>query len=999
MSKVKRLSLFGICVVLISNLMILALGGAIISPQKAHAIGVNAPNAPQPGQEVGYWVGRHQIVLFNNTVAFAEGTEYATTTLTNVRYFDSSRDYSGDYDEDLNGGISMRKGRSVEVYKGTENSSCTLTVNFPYTAAIAPANGTLSSQCPNTDKSVKLEKLSNGIIDGFYSETNNNEQIDMPIIVEDLSGCGFNGGSDRVGGDNSDGYKNDVSFNKEDGSSGNGHSYNYKKSQSNAGIDILGSQSGDGPFRARQFAWCGDDNSGRSDYGDEPGTTYSGDDGRDIYISKTSFDDTYTEISEDIAEFLTQKQQQGEFFDFFVGAKLDGARFCYASSFDTFLSDGAIKQLAVDTLIGPIPGPFFECLHDFFADDPDFNRIDNLRARIDGQPPNPSSGDDNDCGGDIPIISDLACNLVKWTFDTIFELFTSVIDFFSNPPAILTDQGTGDQLTKIWAVLRNLANIIFILAFLLVVFQYITNYNVVDAYFIKKFIPRLVIAVVLVQASGWITKELMFFFDDLGSSIQAILFSAADLTRENGFEIGGGAATVAAFAGPALIGILLPIGLIMLIVLIITIIVLAVRYVAIIVLAIFAPLAFACLAIPQLEGTFKKWLKTYVTLLAMYPIIMMFFSASSIVSSVLNDGGTLLQILALIVQFMPFIVLPFTFKMAGGIMGTISGKLTDLSKKGAKAGWNASGTKADLDKYKGMRKQAKDAKSDERVANRLKDMKSGDTRRSRLAKRGLLRGMDDSSVDRYAGGFADKVEKRKQEEAAGQAATVSKNAVDEVRTNGVFRDARGVRHLNERDASLASLRDQAVSRARANDYVGADAAMTQLLNEGGDTPYAGEVRDSLGAGSAEWDALRTASYTPLAAVRADLAAGPGKTGWDVASTVEKQAGQKKEFWEGAVKDDTLKAMSTISGVESAGGSSASRLTMSSTEAAGHAANEINGGTVNLGEGHLDHLYATHTALESRVKQLQGGPVTPATTASIASAQRAITAIEAEIVRR
>lgn len=536
------------------------------------------------------------------------------------------------------------------------------------------------------------------------------------------------------------------------------------------------------------------------------------------------------------ADYQTAEAQKGMFRDLFETSQYAAeakriATFCWAQAYGPISGFDAISvggksalETVIDTLVIGQSGPFYECMYDGFTTDENtsqglkdlFAQISSVKSPSNTRAPTPQV-DGGDCGGGIPIISDLACYLVKWAFNVIYEIFTGVIDSMTNPPDVLNDQG--GMMDQIWASLRNIANVFFLIAFLLVIFQYITNVNVADAYFVKKFIPRLIIAVVLVQASGWIAREMLYFFDDLGQSIQPILFSAADIPADNSFQIGGGAATVAAFASPALIGMLAVFAIVFLVLLLIAIAVLTLRYVAILILAILAPVVFGMLAIPQLEGTFKKWLKTYVTLLAMYPIIMAILASSTVVAKALSSGGLYLQLMALTVQFVPFVILPFTFKMAGGMMGKLSGALTSLAKKGAKGAWNNSGTKAGLDRFKGMRKQSKDAKADEKVSKRLNKYRNpdgGDNRFARtgrrLGRRSLMRGMDDAAVDRYASGFEDSVKKRKTEEAEhALAAKLSKTT--------------------DRDSAVRLLNGEYADAMRSGDIYGASAAYKGLVDQ------------------------------------------------------------------------------------------------------------------------------------------------------------------------
>ncbi len=822
MKQLRRIFLFTNILVLIIGISSSIFIGGIIDSTKVSAVSMTDPDAPKLNEEVGWWISRSEIMLFNNTTTKASDAH--GTIFRNKRVGNGDGSYpSGGYSSSsrINGAISM-SASSIEVYQSTDLSSCELTVTF---AAFnrAPSSGTLSSSCPNTTKSVKLKKNEKGIIDAHYATRGSNNGITMALAVQHLSGCGNSTGGTRIGGDNSDGYSRNVTFKEDDGESANGQSYDYKADNAKAGssdhmgISISGSRSAR-PIIAKQFTWCPDDNKGRADYGAIPGGDWSGGaDDRAVYVSVIPLKDEQDEADREITGFHTAKLKVAEFIKFFENpTNAKKANDCYILSFNVgSISDTTAVDIAIKTLTEPRTGPYSECLYRIFEDSTEFDRIDGLQAEGATRPPDPVGGSGDDCGGTIPIISDLVCGLTKWLFNTIFEIFTGVIEWMAQPPDMFAEQNS--TLEQSMKNLRNVANILFVFAFLMVVFQYLTNVNVVDAYFIKKFIPRLVIAVILVQASFWITSELNYFFYDLGRSIQSIIFAGQE---PGSLQMGDGAATVALFLGPNIIGILLVLGLVMLVVLLITLIILAIRYVLIIVLAIFAPIAFACLAIPQLEGITKKWFKMYVQLLMMYPIMMLFIAASSIIGGVFAGGGTMMQIMGLVVQILPFIILPFTFKFAGGIMGGISAKLmnkgTSMAKGKGKEAYGNSQFGMERAKQKEFKKGIKSDRAGNAAAEKFtKKMQSPMSKYGKMRTYGA--GASDQEISKYQGIFSDKEEKRKSDEAS--AALASK--------------LRGTptRPINDRADAVSLLNDEYHSAMGRGDVHTANAAYAGLVKQ------------------------------------------------------------------------------------------------------------------------------------------------------------------------
>lgn len=546
------------------------------------------------------------------------------------------------------------------------NDCQTLTVNFSGNNA-TPSTGTLKDCKSQLASTVRLVNQKNAFIDGYsYGGSKSDETVFMPRYISGVDGCGT---PSRTGK-----YASDGRFEK----SGGGE---YKLNGSNSDTVIKDYKAGSGYFgTAKQQR---DSVYAVGPVKENCSLSYAGDgtdSGRTIYLVKGYTRDEVKEaIRSKIDNFQSKrgrKERLTKYFNDSATGRTALAK-CQAGAEVSGSRDALINTL-VDVGNNAGTNAFVDCMlrelesDSAFQQALDYQYSGNFNEDL-------SLGDDADCGaGGIPIITDLMCGLIKWMFNTIFDIFTGVIAWLATPPDMFKQQNS--TLEQSMTNLRNVANVLFVIAFLMVVLQYLTNLNVADAYFIKKFIPRLVIAVVLVQASFWITAELNYFFHDLGSSVQSIVFFGQN---PGDLQIGNGAATIALFAAnPGVMGMLLLVGLIMLIVLLITLIILSIRYVLIIVLAIFAPLAFAAMAIPQLEGMTKKWFKMYVQLLMMYPIIMFFIAASSIVGGVFSGGGGILQLMGLVVQILPFIILPFTFKFAGGVMAGVTAKVLSAPKKG-----------------------------------------------------------------------------------------------------------------------------------------------------------------------------------------------------------------------------------------------------------------------------------------------------------------------------
>ncbi len=681
--KTRLPSLFFLAI-FVASLFISTLSSAILA-RPVHALanpsdysGLTLPDPGNSSQEYGVWLNRTAIFLVGAVVKPAGGTEPDTTFLGPGIPQKAKQDDIYGPNKDI-------------IYKSEKNPSRTITVRFPSYSS-GPATG-IFTYGGGSKITVKLLRPENAKIDGyFYKDSTNNDKqtVFMPHYIGGIDGCG----TGVTDGTNAAKYEAQGSFTDGDGNGDygvdnpqNGHDKARVKKVKNVdkynttAVQYTSAKCDGvlGTGKLAQKCTMGIDNIDR------------GESSRTVYLVNTTFDSAKKSLGTVIDEFRQSKariEKLTTYFNTSTNGK-NAITTCKdkagGGSWNSMSLAQIINMIATNP---PASNPFLVCMYKELEDDADFIEAATYQVENEWNTDLLDERGGSSCSGTIPIIGDLICFLVRWMFDVINSIFTAVISFFAQPPDVFTSK-VNTQFDDIIAGLRNVANIIFVLAFLMVVLQYLTNINVADAYFIKKFIPRLVVAVVLVQASGFIVKEMNSFFYDLGISIQSILFFGSGLTSGGTTSgVADGITTILAFGGgPAIVGFLLLIGLVMLIVLLITIIVLAIRYVAILLLAILAPLAFACFAIPQLEGLTKKWLKSYVQLLMMYPIIMMVLASSVIIGQTMNSGNIIMQLMGLIVQFIPYLILPFTFKFAGGMMGTIGAKVTSAAMRAPKKGY------------------------------------------------------------------------------------------------------------------------------------------------------------------------------------------------------------------------------------------------------------------------------------------------------------------------
>lgn len=216
-------------------------------------------------------------------------------------------------------------------------------------------------------------------------------------------------------------------------------------------------------------------------------------------------------------------------------------------------------------------------------------------------------------------------------------------------------------------------------------------------YTIKKMIPRLIIAAILVNASFYIAALAVDISNLLGYNL-AKFFEAIQVAQggagNNAFQGGWETVIGAILAGAgvvALIAVIIMAPTVLLAVAMVAIILVA-RKALILLLVVIAPIAFVAYLLPNTEDWFKKWYKAFVALLMVFPIISVVFGASKMASDILlgiaadtgggdTDTQNMLYVVALGVAAVPLFAVPTLLKGSLAAAGSIGTKLSNLSDK------------------------------------------------------------------------------------------------------------------------------------------------------------------------------------------------------------------------------------------------------------------------------------------------------------------------------
>lgn len=446
----------------------------------------------------------------------------------------------------------------------------------------------------------------------------------------------------------------------------------------------------------------------------------------------------------------------------------------------------------------------------------------------------------------------IVCGIINFIIDVVEFIQNKIIIPFLevSPLQVEDDSGETTAQFEIWRNVRTLANVLLVPIFLILIFAQAFSLNI-EAYTIKKALPKLAIAAVLIQFSFYIVALMVDVTNIVGNGIGQLL--TAPLRNENvGFNFGSsgtggfvffsglsvaGIATVVgvttAIAGGAfftLIGILLAVLLVFL--------TLIFRQILIVALGLFAPVAFVAWILPGTDKLAKTWWNLLSRALMMYPLIVILFAAGSIVATIASttvagDGsseteealGTIIGLAAIIG---PLAMIPLTFKLAGAALAGIG---------------------ALLQKGRGLAMGGRDGKGG------ISRLRERDARRRREAKGGELfdksgrfqplRRFGNKAIQAGTNPFAYIRPTRKgRQTSRAQAATgmvgASNEAAKQLQEDG-FTDVDALRHLVQNGGGKRSIERGAADFRRRGMFNAAD----QLEQFGG--KYAGSVEHRAGA--------------------------------------------------------------------------------------------------------------------------------------------------------
>lgn len=279
-----------------------------------------------------------------------------------------------------------------------------------------------------------------------------------------------------------------------------------------------------------------------------------------------------------------------------------------------------------------------------------------------------------------------------------------------------------------------------------------------DAYAVRKAIPRIVLAVIGINLSIYLCVAANDIATIVGRGLNQLLVTPfIDQNSFKGIQIesnvennilgvlGVGGALGGAFVAVvgsigavgasalAVLGFMLPLIITVALIALAVLFTLVIRQGLLVFLIVVSPVAIACYVLPGTEKYFKQWLDLFTRTLMVYPIIAVIFAMSNVLGAILLSSaaggsgaavmtasmvdnfdrfaqtsdaiGTVQIIAAILVLYAPLVLIPFSFKLAGGAMSAVmnaaSGRAANLA---GRAGQAVQKTRQDPNSYLGSRR-------------------------------------------------------------------------------------------------------------------------------------------------------------------------------------------------------------------------------------------------------------------------------------------------------
>lgn len=352
----------------------------------------------------------------------------------------------------------------------------------------------------------------------------------------------------------------------------------------------------------------------------------------------------------------------------------------------------------------------------------------------------------------------IVCPVVNFLAGITDAIYGIVENFLKIDVKTISADPNASGSYQAWTIMRNIANVMLVIAFIFIIYSQLTGMGVSN-YGIKKTLPRLIVAALLINLSFFVCQIAVDISNILGGSLKSFLANLPVFTDTSGgnwaqdtlakgnfftnaaLGILAGQATIGLVAGAAVavyflgIGIFIPIVVAAVIAILITFFILLARQMLVIILVVVAPVAFAAMLLPNTERWFKWWQKAFVGILVIYPLIALLFGGSQLAANILvqtKPGDLGWQLAGAAVAILPLFFTPALLKGSLNAIPAIGGLAQKLQSRAVNGGRKLTGEGM---KRLGERAAAGNSRFASRVSGAIHGNGRGGRRRQAAAQR------------------------------------------------------------------------------------------------------------------------------------------------------------------------------------------------------------------------------------------------------------------------
>lgn len=288
----------------------------------------------------------------------------------------------------------------------------------------------------------------------------------------------------------------------------------------------------------------------------------------------------------------------------------------------------------------------------------------------DTPPADETDEDDNTCQKELKGLGYILCPGVSVISEMIDHLYVFFGDFLDWQ---FLSGNSGKQIQSYWSQFLSIANVILVIAFLVIIYSVATSTGLTN-YDVKKMLPRLLLFAVVINVSFYICAVIADLSNIAGKGAYSMFAGMKKIGEDSAAQSLFMKAITDLFGVGAILFILfgLSFGITILISLITIIIAISVRNLGLALLVIVSPIAFALYIFPNeaIQRWGRRWFDMFIKMIIVYPVFMLVAGGSSLIRNIGGNIGAGLPIITeLACAALPALSIIPLFKMSGDVMG------------------------------------------------------------------------------------------------------------------------------------------------------------------------------------------------------------------------------------------------------------------------------------------------------------------------------------------